>query len=331
MSEIPDSGPDSELDSGLVELVEGHLLGEQPSLSQSQVAAAAGVPIEVANDLWRLLGFPLPTADEVAFTSSDVEALRLTQQLMTLGVLNEDRRAALVRTLGRSFARLAEWQTSLLADVTAGRGGDPVDMLALAGEVLPSVESLQTYIWRRHLASVVTRGLVTASGTTSAAFAVGFVDIVGYTSRSKSMSDDELVEWLEEFEDVCTGLVVERGGRVIKTLGDAVLFVADTAADAALIALAITSLGAEDDTPFPQVRAGIAYGEVVSRLGDVFGPTVNIASRLTSVARPDTVLVDEQAAEQLRDDEGFEVTRLRRTSVKGYSRLQPYLVRPGAR
>ena len=315
----------------LLELVEGHLLGEQPSLTQAQVAAAAGVPLEVANDLWRSLGFPLPTADDVAFTSADVEALRLTQELMALGVLNDERRAALVRTLGRSFARLAEWQTSLLADVTAGRGGDPVDLLALAGEVLPSVEYLQTYIWRRHLASVVTRGLVGLTGSASAAVAVGFVDIVGYTSRSKSLSDDELVAWLEEFEDVCTGLVIERGGRVIKTLGDAVLFVADTAADAVLIALAITGLGAEDDTPFPQVRAGVAYGEVVSRLGDVFGPTVNIAARLTSVARPDAVLVDEHAGAELMDDEGFDVTRLRRTSVKGYSRLQPYLVRAGTR
>lgn len=326
---MPGSGADPRLDAELLELVEGHLLGEQPTLTQAQVAEAAQVPIEVANELWRLLGFPLPTADEVAFTSADVEALRLTQQLMTLGVLNEDRRAALVRTLGRSFARLAEWQTSLLADVAAGRGADPVDLVALAGEVLPSVEYLQTYVWRRHLASVVTRGLVTTSGSTSTSLAVGFVDIVGYTSRSKTLSDDELVEWLEEFEDVCTGLVVERGGRVIKTLGDAVLYVADAAADAVLIALAITSLGAETDTPFPQVRAGVAYGEVVSRLGDVFGPTVNIAARLTSVARPDAVLVDAQAAEQLEDDEGFEVTRLRRTSVKGYSRLQPYLVRPG--
>jgi len=264
--------------------------------------------------------------EEVAFTSADVEALRLTQALVTLGILNDDRRAALVRTLGRSFARLAEWQTSLLADVAAGRGGDPVDVLALAGEVLPSVEYLQTYVWRRHLASVVTRGIVTTTGAATS-LAVGFVDIVGYTSRSKTLSDDELVEWLEEFEDACTALVVERGGRVIKTLGDAVLFVADNAIDGALIALAITALGAAEDSPFPQVRAGLAYGEVVARLGDVFGPTVNIAARLTSVARPDAVLVNEEAATQLAVAEGLEVTRLRRTSVKGYSRLQPYLVR----
>jgi len=315
--------------SGLVEAAEAHVLGEQPSLTQRDVAAAAGVPLEVANELWRLLGFPIAADDDVAFTSFDVEALRLTQELTTLGVLNDERRAALVRTLGRSFARLAEWQTSLLADVAAERGTTPDDLLTLASEVLPRVEHLHTYVWRRHLASVVSRGLVGVAGGASSARAVCFVDIVGYTSRSKSLSEEELVEWLEEFEDVCTALVVERGGRVIKTLGDAVLFVADAVVDAALIALAITALGADDDSPFPRVRAGLAYGEVVSRLGDVFGPTVNIASRLTSIARPDALLVDESAAEALREAEGFEVTRLRRTSVKGYSRLQPFVVRHG--
>jgi adenylate cyclase len=293
------------------------------------VAEQAGVPLEIALELWRLLGFPHAGDDEVAFTQADVEALRMSAELMTLGVLNQDRQAALVRTWGRSFARLAEWQTSLLADVALERGdASGEELVTLAVEVLPRVEHLQTYVWRRHLVSAAHRGLVAFSGATSAASAVCFVDIVGYTSRSKSLTEEELVAWLEEFEDACTALVVERGGRVIKTLGDAVLFVTDDVVDAAQIALSITALGADDDSPFPQVRAGLAYGEVVSRLGDVFGPTVNIASRLTSIARPDSLLADEGAAEVLRATEGFDVTRLRRTSVKGYSRLQPYVVRP---
>jgi adenylate cyclase len=304
------------------------VLGDSPSLTQRDVAERAGVPVDVANALWRQLGFPLPTEDEVAFTPQDAEALRRTEQLRALGILSEDRQAALVRTMGRSFARLAEWQTSLLADVARERGSGPEEMVTLASEVLPQVEFLQTYVWRRHLASVASRGVVALTGGTSSCLAVCFVDIVGYTSRSKSLTEEELVEWLEEFEDVCTELVVDRGGRIIKTLGDAVLFVADTASCAAEIALAITALGADEESPFPQVRAGMAYGEVVARLGDVFGPTVNIASRLTSIARPDSLLVDEGAADQLADDEGFEVHRLRRTSVKGYSRLQPFVVRP---
>ena len=79
---------------------------------------------------------------------------------------------------------------------------------------------------------------------------------------------------------------------MIKTIGDEILFVADDPRAAAEVALQVTERGADEDDQFPQVRAGIAYGDVVSRLGDVFGPTVNIASRLTSVARPGTVLVD---------------------------------------
>ena len=316
-----------ELD-GLVELVEGYLLGEPPSLTRLEVAERAGVALDLAVELWRELGFAHVGDDVVAFAEADVKALRMSADLREEGVLNEGRQAALVRTWGRSFARLAEWQTALLADVARERELTDVDSLAmLADEVLPRVEYLQSYIWRRHLLSATNRGLVAFAGASAAPSAVCFVDIVGYTSRSKSLSEEELVAWLEEFEDVCTALVVERGGRVIKTLGDAVLFVADSVLDAARTALAITALGADDDSRFPQVRAGLAYGAVVSRLGDVFGPTVNIASRLTSIARPDALLVDERAAAELRTLAGFEVTRLRRTSVKGYSRLQPFVVR----
>ena len=138
------------------------------------------------------------------------------------------------------------------------------------------------------------RLLAVQSGGTAAARAqaVCFVDIVGYTSRSKSLDESELVDWLEHFEDAATGIVVDHGGRIIKTIGDEILFVADDPAAAAEIALLLTERGADPDDPFPSVRAGIAHGEVVSRLGDVFGPVVNIASRLTSVARPGTVLVD---------------------------------------
>ena len=122
--------------------------------------------------------------------------------------------------------------------------------------------------------------------------AVCFVDIVGYTTHSKALEEYELVAWIEGFEQVATGTVVDHGGRVIKTIGDEILFTTDDPAAAAEIALALTDRGGDEDDPFPPVRAGIAYGLVVSRLGDVFGPTVNIAARLTSVARPGTVVLD---------------------------------------
>lgn len=302
------------------------MLGEAPRLTQGQVAEAAGVPVALANELWRLLGFPLGDEEEPAFTQADVDALRRTATLVGHGVLNPERQAALVRTWGRSFARLAEWQTALLAEIALERPGDTVDTLSdLALGVVPDLEALQSYVWRRHLASSATRLLTTSSDGATAALAVCFIDIVGYTARSRSLSDEELVAWVEQFEDACARLVVDHGGRVIKTLGDAVLFVCDDPVGAAEVALTATARGADEDDPFPAVRAGLAYGEVVVRLGDVFGPTVNIASRLTTVARPGTVVVEDGAADRLAG--GYSLVRLRRTSVKGYSRLQPWALR----
>lgn len=343
--------------TGAVEAVERFLLEERPSLTREQVLEQSGVDEEVAEELWRWLGFPQAEPGDVAFTPLDVASLRQAVELVELGVLTPDRQAALVRTWGRSFARLAEWQTTLLADVALEEGvGDPVDRVAdLAAEVLPRVEALQAYVWRRHLVSAAGRLLAVESpGSPAAPQAVVFVDIVGYTSRSKSLDEAGLVSWLEGFESVCTDIAVDHGGRVIKNIGDEVLVVADDPAAAAEIALTMVERGADDDDdPFPQVRAGMAYGAVVSRLGDVFGPTVNIAARLTSLARPCTVLVDRGAYETLAgrtdpedrlgdhaedepgegaaaDDEqdaAYRFRRVRRTSVKGYSRLQPWALR----
>ncbi len=339
--------PTQPIGPGALETIEEYLLGESPTLTRVEVAERAGVPLEVATQLWRLLGFANQTDDAVAFTHSDVEALVLTHELMKLGILGPDSQSALVRTWGRSFARLAEWETTLLADVAVS-GPDPEARLAeLAAEVLPRVESLQTYIWRRHLASASSRMFaVQSAGSAVTDLAVGFVDIVGYTSRSKSLDETELVAWLEHFEDVATGIVVDHGGRIIKTIGDEVLFVADDPAAAAEIALLLTERGGDDDDRFPAVRAGLAYGEVVSRLGDVFGPVVNVASRLTALARPGAVLVDGGAYEVLsgrsQADEGdtdpderegedptsaYRFRRMRRTPVKGYSRLQSWVLR----
>ena len=285
------------------------------------------MPLEVAVELWRLLGFPHAADDEIAFTEADVAALVQTRDLMRLGVLSPERQAALVRTWARSFARLAEWQTALLADIALERPGDTTAELAsLAVDVLPRVQELQAYIWRRHLANSASRLLtVTDPLQPTATQAVCFIDIVGYTARSKELTEHELVGWVEEFEDATSGLIVDHGGRLIKTLGDAVLFVCDDPVGAAEVALTATERGSDPDDPFPAVRAGLAYGEVVARLGDVFGPTVNIASRLTTVARPGTVVVDDGAAQVLQG--GYSLVRTRRASVKGYSRLQPWVLR----
>jgi adenylate cyclase len=341
------------------EQVERALLGDRPTLTRREVADRAGVPLDLAEELWQRLGFPHAEDGDVAFTELDVAALELARDLVGLGILTPESQAALVRTWGRSFARLAEWQVSLLTELAAEEDDPATRLQELMEAVLPNVEVLQSYVWRRHLANASSRLLDVSGGGTTSTQAVGFVDIVGYTGRSKNLSDAELVAWVEYFEDELTRVVVDLAGRVIKTIGDEVLFVADDPVAAAEVALVATDRGEDPEDRFPQVRAGLAYGDVLSRLGDVYGPTVNIAARLTSLARPGTVLVDRGAyewlsthlAEDRADPETGEipvVTRLLeraaelspistvgdyrfrkmpRRSVKGYSRLEPWVLR----
>ncbi|MCL2543789.1 MAG: adenylate/guanylate cyclase domain-containing protein [Nocardioidaceae bacterium] len=348
MTDDPDDGAATESvpDDALLGLLEEGLFGARPSMSQEEVAERAGIPLDLARELWHQLGFAHTQPGQVAFTEADERALRLTQDLIDLGVLSEDRRESLVRTWGRSFARLAEWQAALLADIARETGLDPAESLVMLGEeALPKVEELQAYTWKRHLLSAGGRLLADTAQAHQAG--VCFVDIVGYTSRSRSLSAGELVDWLEAFETKSLESVVERGGRIIKNIGDELLIVADTAEEIAEIALDLVARGEDADDDFPAVRAGVAYGQVVSRLGDVYGPVVNIAARLTSVARPGTVLVDlgmhdalggqptdDAAADhdehdahdaEHDDDSGpsaYRLRRLRRVSVKGYSRLK---------
>jgi adenylate cyclase len=322
------TGAETELAEAQV-TIEELLLGGRPSLTRQEVADRAGLPLPVAELLWQLLGFARTSDDDAAFTEADVAALEQAKELMELGVISPESQEALVRTWGRSYARLAEWQAALLTDIALDHP-DPARRLdELAESALPRVEALQGYAWRRHLASATARTLsVDAPGSSTAVLAVGFVDIVGYTSRSKSLDEHELVGWLEHFESEAASAVVSHGGRIIKTIGDEVLYVADRPEHAAEVALRLAERGADEDDAFPAVRAGVAYGDVVGRLGDVFGPTVNIAARLTSVARPGTVLVDRGCAEALTAGGAAYVLReMRRTPVKGYARLHPWVLR----
>ncbi|MGB0099175.1 MAG: adenylate/guanylate cyclase domain-containing protein, partial [Nocardioides sp.] len=284
--------------------LERHLLGGERTLTRIEVADAAGVPLEVAEELWGQLGFPHTSDDDVAFTAADVEALRTTADLVSLGILEPESQLALVRTWGRSYARLAEWQTSLLTGIALADQDPHARLDQLLGEVLPRVGSLQDYIWRRHLENAAQRLLPQVTAADEEPTAVVFIDIVDYTARSRNLEQSELVDLVEVFEDETTRAVVGVGGRVIKTIGDEVLFVVDDVEAAVEAALDLTALGEDEDDAFPRVRVGIAWGPVANRLGDVFGPTVNVASRLTSVARPGTVVVDRSAVDVLTGQEG---------------------------
>jgi adenylate cyclase len=312
----------------VVELLEDHLLGSHPTMTGPQIAAEVGISMDVARQRWRSLGFSAVEDDEVVFTEADLEAMQLTQRLHELGLINETDEAALIRTLGRSFARLAEWQLGLLGRAIDPTTLGPQELSAAIAEVTPVIEQVQNYIWRRHVLSAASRLLLAppAEAEGAASAAIGFADIVGYTRQTRSLKQEELARLVDVFEARALAVITAHDGRIIKTIGDEILFAADRPEDIALIALELVEEHLQDED-FPQLRVGIAWGPVLSRLGDVFGPTVNIAARLTSVARPGRVLADKELAEALLEDDRFTLRRMRRTAVKGYRRLEPWKLR----
>jgi adenylate cyclase len=206
------------------------------------------------------------------------------------------------------------------------------ELSEVMNEVTPAVESLQNYVWRRHTLTAASRLLLSSpedeeeseeGGTT---MGVGFADIVNYTRQSRSLTRGEIGRLVDHFEERSLAIISAHEGRIIKTIGDELLFVADDPESIARIGLELAEERLHDEE-FPEIRVGLAWGPALARLGDVLGPVVNVASRLTSLARPGRVLVDRALADELMDHEQFKLRRVRRTSVRGYRKLEPWSLR----
>jgi adenylate cyclase len=313
------------------EALERLLLDGPRRYTRLQVAELSGLPLERTQRLWRALGFADSADDDPAYSDADVAALGALRSLIDSGFVGPDTEASIARAMGQALSRLADWQTDMLADVLAGaaqqegREPTPDEAVAAARALLPLLRDIQDYVWRRHLAANADRLLAAAGGGDRRELAVGFADLVGYTSRSRGMGGRELGAMVEDFESTAAEVIARHSGRVVKTVGDGVLFTAASAVDAAEIALELPDRWNAEDRP--PLRVGAAYGAVLTRLGDVYSPVVNLASRLTSIAHPSTVLVDRELARRLRRRPEYRVRPLRRVSVRGYDHLQPWLVR----
>jgi adenylate cyclase len=314
------------------EALERLLLDGPRRYTRLQVAELAGMAPARTQRLWRALGFPDAADDDPAFTDADVQALAVLSTLIDSGFVGPDTEASIARAMGQALSRLADWQTDMLVDALLRVAGDDDRPSATADEaveaataLLPRLRQVQDYVWRRHLAANADRLLAGTGPGDRRELAVGFADLVGYTSRSRGMGGRELGAMIEDFESTAAEVIARHHGRVVKTVGDGVLFTAAQARDAVEIGLELPVVWKADERP--PLRVGAAYGPVLTRLGDVYSPVVNLASRLTSLARPNTLLVDRDLADRVRDTSGYKVRPLRRVSVRGYDHLQPWLVR----
>lgn len=317
----------------LVDL-ERAILGEVPVFTAHDLDEA-GVAIGDVRRLWRALGLPL-NEESVTFTGTDAAMLGALSEAVDGGVVGRDTAVALARATGQTMARLADWQISALLPAveeqeagpaaTGSRVGAAVHVVEELGDVF---EQVLVNAWRRHLAAAVGRveALRAEVEETSEAarITVVFADLVSFTALSNRLEEGRIGDLVEKFESRSHDVIQAHGGRLIKSLGDSVLFVNDDPVRALETAEGIIKVIGQD-ARMPDVHVGMATGHVVTRMGDVFGPPVNLAARLTNIARRNRVIMDAETA-GLLPRTLFETRPLPARPVRGFGLLEPVTVR----
>jgi adenylate cyclase len=323
---VTDSNSGDDIVSRLLPAMDRLILGEK-RLTQDEVIEAAGVDREYARRLWRAMGFPDPAADERIFSEADVRDLQTLRQLTELGVTDLDVAIQLARVIGRSMARIADAQVATMRERVEAtlreQGANEAEIAeAVTGTLevlLPTLDQFLLDAWRRHLAAATRRSAMatmSAEDEHGPELAVGFADLVGFTAISQQLDEEDLAKAVGRFEEIAYDAIAERGGRVVKMIGDEVMFVSDNVRAAADIALTLAEVYAEDEM-LPDVRVGLSYGPVLARDGDYYGPTVNLASRIVHIAYAGATVVSESVYERLKDDPEFSWKALRPRRLKG--------------
>ncbi len=304
---------------------------------------------------WRAMGLVEVPDGVVAFGNDDLAMVRALRVVLGLdgdgdgddsddgdddleapGASASEHVFRLARLLGGSFSRIAEAQTEVLEDMLVQMGSvgsldSPAERAAALNSsdsevLLELFEQAMTYVWRRHMFASLGRWIGADPDESTAA--VGFIDISGFSQMSKRVDADVLAEVIERFESEAVDVVSHHGGRVVKFIGDEAFFVVDDVPAAVDVALEVARRMA-DAEPKVALHTGIAAGPMVSIAGDVFGHTVNLAKRLTDVARKGKVVLpkDDVAAREGRDDlvvrrvaRVFELKGVGRTSAVSISR-----------
>jgi adenylate cyclase len=316
---------------------------DTPTWTAAEVAERTGVSPTAVRRLWLALGFP-DVGDGKAFSPADLRAVHLLVDAVVDTEVDLATGIRLARAIGQNVARLSDWQVAALAaraeQIEAGAvaGGGGADFAGvhveraetsrrIAEEVGPALEGLLAHAWRRHLRASLTRldADPVADDLTTTTVTVGFADLVAFSALSNELDAGRLGELVEIFEARSADVVAAHDGRMIKTLGDSVLFVAEQPEQAVRVAGGLIDV-IGGDARLPDVRIGLASGPVVVRMGDVFGPPVNLAARLTAIARRNRVLVDEQTA-KLLDPLEYDTRRLTARPLRGFGLVEPVAVR----
>lgn len=313
--------------------IEVALRAEEPRSTIEDLAQDIGVEAADILDLLRTIGFG--GVEDVTLSTSDAEAIRLFRDISAL--LGRDTALEIARVTGSALSRVAETVVSAFRVnfhvAERRRGRSSAELAAEYGEIgrmfLPSFARMLDATFRRHLAtSLYGAWDVDAEVATSLReLSVGFVDLVGFTSLSASLSPASLASTLRTFETRVATTVASRGARLVKLIGDEAMFVGDP--DAVLETTKMLLHDFDDDPLFPRVRIGIAHGNVLAARGDYFGEPVNLAARLVAAADVSTALV----SDALRSRTVSDVLEPRSpVELKGFSEpIDVWVLRPARR
>lgn len=304
-----------------------------PTLTYQDLAERVGQDVDWVKRLWRALG--LDEQDGPLATDDEAEGLTIWSVLRA--VLGDDKALALARVHGAGVARMAEAvaasMTNTLPDIDLAHSGDELttaQAYAAAAELIPLAIRGVDVLYRHHLGSA-TRHFEASDapggfGPDGVPYSIAFADLCGFTAATEKLSTADLATLLETFESTSYDEAAAAGGRCVKLIGDAAMFVAASPDVLTEIAHRVVERMATASAVLP-VRVGMARGDVVVRGGDYFGQPVNLAARLLSLADPGTVLADGGLAGRL-DPSRWLVHPQEAQAVKGVQvPVVPYDVR----
>jgi adenylate cyclase len=290
--------------------VERAIAGDGPRYSARQVAEISGVDLDLLRRLRAALGVPYGDDDEKVGTELDLRAALQTKTLIDAGLPPEGLVQS-ARTMGMGMARAAEANRALVIRNLVEPGENEHDLannLALAAQaMLPLVGDTLVYAFQVNLLEQVKRDVIGAADLESGEIggaverSICFADLVEFTSLGEEIAPEELGEVVDRFEVLATS-VVAAPVRLVKTIGDAVMLVSPDAEPLVGAALELVAAAAAEGDQFPILRAGIATGPTLAQSGDFYGRSVNLASRITGIARPGSVLVDAPTREAVGED-----------------------------
>jgi adenylate cyclase len=298
-----------------------------------EIEQRTGLPAELLLRMRRLLGLPEAKPEERVFGEEEVAAAQSTKMFIEAGI-GEDAIGEITRVLGEAMARVAATSMSTFAETFLQAGDSERDVAlrfaSLAQQLVPAFSPVLLAAYKAHLRENVQRGMISreelAAGRLAEdqEMAVCFADLVGFTTLGGQVEAEELGSVVTKFAELAADLG-NTDVRLVKTIGDAAMLTCREPAP--LVRAALSLLDAVEQADLPSVRAGVAYGPALPRAGDLYGHAVNLASRVTGVARPGSVLCTAEVKDAAPDE--FDWSFAGKHRLKGIGRSVPlYRARP---